>query len=126
MTVTTDRSLSVVRNPFDPSSGEMVQPVEISHEPPVGMGIQDPFPMFEGMEVKGTVAKLTSTASLEIDDRVLKMDQTVTMLVQCRVLGIDHKVHEASGDLRRVHLLKAIDSKLLTDSDFDTLRNELT
>lgn len=70
-------------------------------------------PHFEGKEVEFTAAKITSVAGLEIDDEVWKVDQYVRMVVECRVVAVDHKVNEKTGKLGRVHLLKAIDSKVV-------------
>jgi hypothetical protein len=82
-------------------------------------------PDFEGVKVDLTKARVTSTNRLEIDDRVLRMDDTVKLLIECRVQGVDHKVNP-SGQLERIHLLKAMNSLVLDwDMDLDELREHL-
>ncbi|MEO6158662.1 MAG: hypothetical protein ABIQ39_13660 [Ilumatobacteraceae bacterium] len=72
-------------------------------------------PDFEGKEVEFTAAKITSVAGLEIDDAVWRVDDYIRMVVECRVVAVHHAVNEKTGKLGRVHTIKAIDSKVLTD-----------
>ena len=102
----TERALSAV--PDD----EVADP-SVDYERPVTHGI----PTFEGKEVEYTAAKITSVGGLEIDDSVWRVDEYVRMVVECRVVAVDHKVNEKTGKLGRVHLLKAIDSKVIAWED---------
>lgn len=113
-------TLKAVRDPFNQQGEPEEKPRPASEVPREFVGIPD----FEGQVVQATKAKITSVTGLEIDDRALRMDDTVTLLVQCRVVGVQHQVHEASGELHRVHTLKAIDSQILNE-DFDTLKSGL-
>ncbi len=76
-------------------------------------------PDFEGKEVEFTAAKITSVAGLEIDDAVWRVDDYIRMVVECRVVAVHHSVNEKTGKLGRVHTIKAIDSKVLSDWDSD-------
>lgn len=118
MTTTEDR-LTVVRNPFQQPG--VVEPEDL----PSANQVPGDIPAFESQPVLATKAKVTSAGSLEIDDRVMRMDEMVTLLVQCRVVSVDHKIHEASGAMHRIHTLKAIDSVVL-QQNFETLKSELS
>lgn len=74
---------------------------------------QSTIPDFEGKEVSATKAKITSTASLEVDDRVFHVDDYVRMVIEGRVVNVAHNVNDKSGDLERIHTIKAIDSRVL-------------
>lgn len=68
---------------------------------------------FEGKNVTSTAATITSVSSLDILDQVLPVDAILRMEVDVRVIGIRHVVNDKTGKLARMHVLKAIDSKLL-------------
>ena len=107
-------SLSSVPNPFEQEVAEAAAEVaKIADGAPTYEVRLSTLPDFEGKTVKYTAAKITSVSGLEVDDAVWRVDQYVRLEVECRVVGIDHKVNEKSGDLVRVHLLKAVDSKVL-------------
>ena len=72
-------------------------------------------PEFEGHEVCFTKAKITSAASLEIDDKAFRHDDIVQVLVEGRVTGIDHKVNDRSGKLERIHTIKVIEALVLPE-----------
>lgn len=74
-------------------------------------------PLFEGKEVSATAAKVTSVSTLEIDDRVWRVDDFVKMEIEARVISVDHKVNERSGKLIRVHVIKAVDCKVVPWDD---------
>ena len=104
---TPERPLSAVP---EPSFADGTAPVEYEHRIEV---LGSTLPQFEGKEVEFTAAKITSVAGLEIEDSVWPMDHYVRMVIEARVVGIDHKVNEKTGKLGRVHLLKAVDSKVI-------------
>lgn len=82
-------------------------------------------PRFEGEEVTGTKAKISSVTGLDVADQVFRMDETVRLVVECRVVGVDHKV-TPDGKLERVHNFKAIDSVVIDwKLDLDSLRDGL-
>lgn len=82
-------------------------------------------PPFEGQHVAFTKAKITSVGGLEVGDRTFRLDETVRMVVEAQVVGIDHKVN-SQGKLERVHLLKAVDSVVISwGLSLDALRDEL-
>jgi hypothetical protein len=114
---TPDRPLSAVPDPFQPpttvDSKEVLAAVQYEQREGHEASDSETLYQFEGKNVKATAAKITSVAGLEIDDSVWRVDQYVRMVVECRVVAVDHKVNEKSGVLARVHLLKAIDSKVL-------------
>jgi len=68
-------------------------------------------PDFEGQSVSMVKAKLTSVAGMDIGDDILRLDQTVRLVVEGRVVRVDHVVHEQSGELHRVHTIKAIEAE---------------
>jgi len=77
---------------------------------------QNHIPSFEGKEVALTKAKITSIA-LRIEDRVFRVDEYVRMYIEGRVSGIDHKVNDKTGGLERIHVIKAIDGKVVEWDD---------
>lgn len=83
-------------------------------------------PKFEGNDVEGTKAQLTSVSALEIADRVYKLDEVVKIVVEARVANVQHRVDPNSGKLYRIHTLKAVDVVTLDwDMDLDELRDNL-
>lgn len=87
---------------------------------------QSEVPKFEGNEVAGTKAQITSVSALEIGDKVFGLDEVVKIVVEARVQNIQHKVDQASGKLYRVHTLKAADVVVVDwDMDLDELRDSL-
>lgn len=74
-------------------------------------------PDFEGHKVAQTKAKITSTTGLEVDDRVWRVDDFVRLEVEGRVVNVEHKVDEKTGDLYRIHTIKAIDTRVLPWGD---------
>lgn len=71
-------------------------------------------PAFEGKEVAFTKAKLTSAANLEIDDQVFRVDDYVRMVIEGRVSAVNHNVNDKTGNLERVHTIKAIDCQVVS------------
>jgi len=108
-----ERPLSAVPRPdFVDGTEPAPSAMSIQYEQRDG-ALGSTLPQFEGKDVEYTGAKITSVGSLEIDDAVWPVDHYVRMVVECRVVGIDHKVNEKTGKLGRVHVLKAIDSKVI-------------
>jgi len=70
----------------------------------------DPVRTFEGEQVQGLRAKLTSTASLEVSEEHHHLDQTARLLVTGKVTRIDHVVDQRSGRLIRVETFKVVDA----------------
>lgn len=78
------------------------------------------FPTFEGKDVHASALKIANSAVLELTDVVLAMDDIIQIVVEARVNGIDHRVHEASGSLVRVHTAKALNARLVPfNEDYD-------
>lgn len=67
-------------------------------------------PQFEGEDVHGLRAKLTSATQLELGDDHHRLDATVRMLVTGRVTRVDHVVEERSGQLYRVETFKVVEA----------------
>lgn len=76
-------------------------------------------PTFEGKPVDASALKLAAPPILELDDNYFGMDDIVQIVVEARVNGVDHRVHEASGKLLRVHTAKALSARLLPYSAHD-------
>lgn len=88
--------------------------------------VTNSIPQFEGQDVAFTKAKITSAASLEIDDRVFRHDDIVRFVIEGRVTGVDHKVNDRSGNLERIHTIKAIDALVLDwDVSLEDLRDKV-
>ena len=77
------------------------------------VGVTGEIPTFEGKKVSFTKAKITSVTGLEIDDQVFRLDEYVRMEIEGRIVAIDHTVNDKTGHMERVHLIKAIDSKVI-------------
>jgi hypothetical protein len=71
--------------------------------------VTNPIPHFEGQEVASTRAKMTSVASLDVENVVLTTDETVRVVIEARVVGVDHRVNERSGLLERVQTLRPVE-----------------
>lgn len=65
---------------------------------------------FEGEQVHGLRAKLTSATNLELSEDPHRLDETVRMLVTGRVTRVDHVVDERSGQLMRVETFKVVEA----------------
>lgn len=65
---------------------------------------------FEGEEVHGLRAKLSSTTNLELGEDPHRLDETVRMLVTGRVVRVDHVVDERTGQLIRVETFKIVEA----------------
>lgn len=74
-------------------------------------------PKFETKNVALTKAKITSVAGLEIGDLVWGVDEFVRLTVETRVTAVLHQVNQTTGKLERVHVLKAMDCKVLPWDD---------
>ena len=76
-------------------------------------------PKFEGREVNGAMVQITGKAPLEdLSDVVLEIDDRVQLATVFTVIGVDHKV-DSSGNLIRVHTLKAAEATLQPFGDDD-------
>lgn len=73
-------------------------------------------PTFEGKDVALTKAKITSVG-LDIEDEVYRVDDYVRMYIEGRVSAVHHVVNEKTGGLERVHVIKAIDGKIIDWND---------
>ena len=103
----TERTLSAVAPFQEPGEETPEPPTEATMLPSAGI------PDFEGKEVHATAAKITSVAGLEIGDQVWRVDDYVRMEVECRVVGVHYVTNDKTHELTRVHVVKAVDSKVL-------------
>jgi hypothetical protein len=67
-------------------------------------------PTFEGEQVRGMRARLTSTSGLELGEEPHRIDQTVRLLVTGRVVRVDHVVEDKTGYLIRVETFKVVEA----------------
>ena len=75
--------------------------------------VSSKIPKFEGSDVSGTKAKLTSVGALDVKDGVFMLDDMVRLVVECRVVRVDHAVNQTSGLLERVHTFKALEADII-------------
>lgn len=71
--------------------------------PPEGAVI----PMFGGKEVRASMLRMTA-ATVELDDQVIGIDDIVRIVIEGRVTSVNHQVNERTGDLERLHTVRAL------------------